>query len=116
MSNELRHGQTGSGDAGAAVPPEAPADPPRKATANPVPRTRTGAAWFGLCAVALLSVVLIVFMLQNTRTVRVDFLWMNGSLPLALALLIAGVGTALLTMAVGAARITQLRRLSRRRR
>ena len=84
MSNELRHGQTGSGDAGAAVPPEAPADPPRKATANPVPRTRTGAAWFGLCAVALLSVVLIVFMLQNTRTVRVDFLWMNGNVPIVL--------------------------------
>ena len=88
---------------------------PPATPASRVPRTRTGAAWFGLCAAALLSVVLIVFMLQNTRAVRIDFLWMNGSLPLALALLIAAAGAALLTMTVGAARITQLRRLSRKR-
>jgi uncharacterized integral membrane protein len=81
-----------------------------------MPRTRTGAAWFGICAAALLFVVLIVFMLQNTGSVQVSFLWMDGSLPLALALLIAAVGAALLTMVVGAARITQLRRLSRRQR
>jgi uncharacterized integral membrane protein len=55
-------------------------------------------------------------MLQNTRSVEVTFLWMHGTLPLALALLIAGVGVAILTMVVGAARITQLRRLSRRQR
>ncbi len=88
---------------------------PPTAAGNRVPRTRTGATWFGICAAALLSVVLIVFMFQNTGNVRVDFLWMNGSLPLALALLIAAVGAALLTMVVGAARIAQLRRLSRRR-
>ncbi|WP_173069945.1 lipopolysaccharide assembly protein LapA domain-containing protein [Phytohabitans houttuyneae] len=80
-----------------------------------MPRTRTGAVWFGICAAALIFVVLIVFMLQNTRGVRVDFLWMDGSLPLALALLMAAVGAALLTMVVGAARIAQLRRLSRQR-
>jgi uncharacterized integral membrane protein len=76
--------------------------------------TRTGAAWFGICAAALVFVVLIVFMLQNTRSVEVNFLGMHGDLPLALALLIAGVGAAILTMVIGTARITQLRRLSRR--
>jgi uncharacterized integral membrane protein len=79
-----------------------------------VPRTRTGAAWFGICAAALVLVVLIVFMLQNTRSVEVTFLWMHGSVPLALALLVAGVGVAVLAMAVGEARIGQLRRLARR--
>jgi uncharacterized integral membrane protein len=77
--------------------------------------TRTGAAWFGICLAAVLLVVLIVFMLQNTGTVEVTFLWMHGNLPLALALLVASVGTAIVTMVVGAARITQLRRQSRRR-
>jgi uncharacterized integral membrane protein len=38
----------------------------------------------------------------------------HGNLSLALALLIAGVGAAILTMVIGAARITQLRRLSHR--
>jgi uncharacterized integral membrane protein len=72
------------------------------------------AAWIGVCAAALLFVVLIVFMLQNTGSVQVTFLWMHGSLPLALALLIAGVGAAIAAMVIGTARITQLRRLSRR--
>jgi uncharacterized integral membrane protein len=52
-------------------------------------------------------------MLQNTRSVEVSFLWMHGALPLAFALLIAGVGAAVLVIVVGAARITQLRRLPR---
>jgi putative membrane protein len=61
-------------------------------------------------------VVLIVFMLQNTANVEVKFLWMSGSLPLALALLVAGVGVAIVAMVVGTARMTQLRRLFRQRR
>jgi uncharacterized integral membrane protein len=60
--------------------------------------------------------VLIVFMLQNTRSVEVSFLWLHGSVPLALALLIASVGTAIAVIVVGAARITQLRRQTRRSR
>ncbi|GAA4455992.1 hypothetical protein GCM10023170_049970 [Phytohabitans houttuyneae] len=106
MSNDLRRVRSGS---------DGPAPAASTTTANRVPRTRTGAVWFGICAAALIFVVLIVFMLQNTRGVRVDFLWMDGSLPLALALLMAAVGAALLTMVVGAARIAQLRRLSRQR-
>jgi uncharacterized integral membrane protein len=82
-------------------------------TTNQIPRTRTSAIWVGICAGALTLVVLIVFMLQNTRSVEVTFLWMHGNLPLALALLIAGVGVGILAMVVGAARITQLRHLPR---
>lgn len=91
-----------------------PTGPPALSPSGRVPRTRTGAAWFGICAAAVASVVLIVFMLQNTRSVEVTFLWMHGSVPLALALLIAGVGVAVVAMAVGGARIGQLRRLARR--
>jgi uncharacterized integral membrane protein len=80
-----------------------------------VPRTRWGSAWALLCAAALAAVILIVFLLQNTRSVEVSFLWLHGTLPLAVALLIAGVGSAVLTMVFGAARITQLHRLARRR-
>lgn len=68
----------------------------------------------GACVAAATLVVLAVFMLQNTGDVEVSFLWMHGSVPLAIALLIAGVAAAILTMSVGAARITQLRRRLRR--
>ena len=116
MSNDLRPTQNPPTDPPPTVTPAlGVADPPPLLAATRVPRTRTGAVWFGVCAAALLLVVLIVFMLQNTRSVEVSFIGMHGHLPLALALLVAAVGAAILTMVVGAARITQLRRLSRRR-
>jgi uncharacterized integral membrane protein len=106
----------GATDRGETAPAEPTTDQPTSPTAGRQPHTRTGAAWFGICAAALVTVVLIVFMLQNTRSVEVNFLWMHGNVPLALALLIAAVGAAIVTMVVGVARITQLRRLSRRQR
>jgi lipopolysaccharide assembly protein A len=96
-----------------AAPPQAMAPPPAVPSA-PAARTRTSAAWVGICLAVAVLAVLIVFLLQNTGSVEVTFLWMHGSLPLAIALLIAGVGASLLTMTVGAARITQLRRRFRR--
>jgi lipopolysaccharide assembly protein A len=113
MSSDLHRDQHVPVDPATAAP--TPAASPKTTTANLVPHTRTGAAWFGVCAAALLFVVLIVFMLQNTRSVEVTFLWLHGSVPLALALLIAAVGATILAATVGAARITQLRRLARRR-
>ena len=79
------------------------------------PATRTSAAWIAVCTATLAFVVLIVFMLQNTRQVEVTFLSMHGQVPLALALLIASVATAILVTTLGTARITQLRRAARRR-
>jgi uncharacterized integral membrane protein len=79
-----------------------------------VPRTRTSAAWFGVWAGAVALVLLIIFVAQNTATVQVNFLWLSGNISLALALLIAGVGGAVVAMAVGAVRIVQLRRLVHR--
>ena len=122
MSNDLhetRSAWANPDTPDAAAPPQTPAAPPAPPATSPkarVPRTRTGAAWFGICTAALLFVVLIVFMLQNTRSVEVTFLGMHGNLPLALALLIAAVGAAILTMVIGVARIAQLRLLSRRQR
>src|SRR4051812_6792482 len=106
MSNDLDRSAATS-----AAPPVAA--PSTETTGARPPRyTRTGAAWFGICLAAVVLVVLIVFMLQNTGPVEVPFLSMHGRLPLALALLVASVGTAIATMIVGAARITQLRRQS----
>jgi uncharacterized integral membrane protein len=112
----LNRTRTAPADPATAAPPLTPAGPPATLPMARVPRTRTGGAWFSVCAAALIFVVLIVFMLQNTRRVEISFLWMHGSLPLALALLIAGIGTAILAMVIGTARIVQLRRASRRQR
>lgn len=73
-------------------------------------RSRTGATWVGLCLAALVLVVLIVFLLQNTAPVQVDFLGLSGTAPLAVALLVAGVAVGLVALVVGSLRIGQLRR------
>jgi len=87
---------------------EAPARP------NPrVPRTRTSAVWFGVWAGVAALILLIVFVAQNTGGMQISFLWMEGQIPIALALLIAGVAGALIAMAVASVRIIQLRKLVR---
>ena len=101
-------------------PSDVPGPPPGTSPApSPAPQklprsSRTGRVWVAVCAAALLAVALIVFMLQNTHTVEVNFLGMTGSTSLALMLLIAAVGAVLLTLIVGSVRIVQLRRAVRR--
>jgi uncharacterized integral membrane protein len=106
---------------GETAPPAAGVEPPggtAPARREPVrvPRTRTSAVWFGVWAGVVTVILLIIFVGQNTASVEINFLWMSGSIPLALALLIAGVGGAIIAMAVSAARIIQLRRHFRRTR
>jgi uncharacterized integral membrane protein len=105
---------------GTPVPTEqvTPAQPVQSPAVSPgrVPRTRTGTAWVALIAAALLAVLLIVFLVQNTHSTEISFLWMTASTPLAVALLIAAVGSVLVTVILGTARITQLRRLVRKNR
>ena len=75
-----------------------------------VSRSRAGGVWVGSCVAALVLVALIIFMLQNTQPVLVSFLGMQGSVPLAVALLIAGVGVGIIALVIGTIRIAQLRR------
>lgn len=79
-----------------------------------IPRTRTGMAWLAACTAALISIALIVFMVQNTATVPVYFLWMTGNTSLGLMLLIAALGGIVVTLILGSARIIQLRHVVRR--
>jgi putative membrane protein len=92
--------------------PTPPSSPPRRRVRG----TRTGRVWVGVCAAALITVALIIFMVQNTHTVQVTFLGLTGSTSLALMLLIAAVGGILLTLVLGSARILQLRHSLRTRR
>jgi uncharacterized integral membrane protein len=94
-------------------PPSLPPEPPTPPAAR-LPHTRIGAAWFGVWAGAVVVILLIVFVGQNTAPLDVQFLWLDGQIPTALALLIAGVGGAIVAMAIAAARILQLRRAVRR--
>jgi uncharacterized integral membrane protein len=69
-----------------------------------------GAACVGISVAAIGLVALIVFMLQNTQPVLISFFTLEGTVPLALALLIAGVGVGVVALVIGSMRIGQLRR------
>ncbi|MGZ5418330.1 MAG: lipopolysaccharide assembly protein LapA domain-containing protein [Nocardioides sp.] len=64
----------------------------------------------------LLLIMLIVFILQNSTKVEVQFLGMSGTIPLGMALLIAAVGGGVVVAIAGVARVTQLRMNARRTR
>jgi uncharacterized integral membrane protein len=80
-------------------------------------RTRISAAWVGVIAGALVLILLLVFILQNTRMVRVSYFTTTGSMPLGVALLLAAIAGVLLAGGVATLRIWQLRhRLTRQER
>jgi uncharacterized integral membrane protein len=76
---------------------------------DPLRRSRVSGVWWAVVALAVLLLVLVVFIAQNTRSVQVSFLGWEGQAPLAVALLIAAVAGILLAVVAGALRILQLR-------
>lgn len=101
-----------------AAPPAIAADSPSSAirpTPAAPPTTKTGIAFSALIAGAIVLILLLVFILENTESVQVSLFGVSGRVPLGVALLLAAIGGALLTGIVGAARIVQLRRHVKRR-
>jgi uncharacterized integral membrane protein len=94
---------------------EQPFQPGAGSSAEPALRTRAGLAWLAVCAAVLIAVALLVFIVQNTQTVHVSFLWFDGSTSLAVAALVSAVAGSIVTLIVGTARIVQLRRALKRR-
>lgn len=78
--------------------------------------SRVGALWAGMILAALVLVLLLVFVGQNSQTVTVRFLWATGRLPLGVAMLFAAIAGVLAVAVPGTIRIVQLRRLAAGRR
>ena len=74
-----------------------------------VRRTRASAWWVGLIAAAVVLVALVIFIAQNSASVEVHFLGLQGQVPLAIALVLSAVAGILLVAIPGTARMIQLR-------
>ncbi|WP_307868443.1 LapA family protein [Umezawaea beigongshangensis] len=101
------------------TPPVVAPDPepplaPEHAPEQPFHRTRTSGAWVAVVVAAILLIFLLVFVLQNLDGATVQFLGIEATMPLGVALLFAAVIGALLVALVGGARIVQLRRQAKR--
>jgi uncharacterized integral membrane protein len=88
----------------------------RREAKDPLRGSRTSGFWSAVVALGLVLLLLIIFIVQNTRTTRVSFLAWEGEVPVAVALLIAAVAGLFLAALAGTLRILQLRRRVRRER
>jgi uncharacterized integral membrane protein len=135
MTTEPQHGPT---QAATPLPRPAPgAEAPQSATAPSAPapggqpsaapeqavlpqhkikRTRISGLWVAVGFFAVILLLLLIFILQNSRTVDVSYMGAHGHLPLGVALLLSAVCGVLLVVLAGAARISQLRAVARRHR
>ena len=95
-----------------AVAPGEPPETDRRTRRRP---TRISSLHIGLIVAAVVLVLLVVFLIQNSRTVEVKFFGAHLRVSLAVAMLVAAVAGALVTGAAGTARIAQLRKSMRGR-
>lgn len=78
-----------------------------------VGRTRLGSIWVSLIGMAAAFSALLVFILQNPARTDLHFLWLDGRVPLGVAMLFAAIAGILLIAIPGTGRILQLRRRAR---
>ncbi|MDY6999329.1 MAG: lipopolysaccharide assembly protein LapA domain-containing protein [Actinomycetota bacterium] len=102
---------------GPGTPPTGSPSPPSGSRPMPedaVKFTKAAAMWGSLIFGFLVLIVLLIFIAQNTESAQFAFLGWHWSLPLGVAILFAAVAGGLLTVAVGAVRIFQLRRAAKK--
>ncbi len=96
--------------------PPAPEQPRHRLRSHQVRRTRISGTWTAATAFAVVLLLLLIFILQNSHTVDVSYFGAHGHLPLGVALLLAAVAGILLVALPGTARIIQLRITAKRHR
>ncbi|GAA1480445.1 lipopolysaccharide assembly protein LapA domain-containing protein [Gordonia sinesedis] len=79
-----------------------------------VDHTRTRATFVGLVIGAIITILLLVFILQNLNKQQITLLAWEVNLPIGVSLLIAAIAGALITALIGGARMFQLNRALKR--
>ncbi|MET0928718.1 MAG: lipopolysaccharide assembly protein LapA domain-containing protein [Aeromicrobium sp.] len=79
-----------------------------------VKATRASGLWIGLISAAVLAVLFLIFIAQNSEKVTIHFLGLDGELSLAISLLLSAVIGALVVAVPGIVRISQLRHALRK--
>jgi uncharacterized integral membrane protein len=107
------HAPDTSAAAATSTGPESTRQPPAPHRAQ---RTRASALWVSILLFTLVLLLLLVFILENSRKVDIAYFGAHTHLPLGVALLLAAVCGILLVAIPGTGRILQLRATTRRRR
>jgi len=95
-----------------------PVEPPLTGSISPGPparrHSRAGAAWVALIVAALVLVLLLIFIVQNSGPVQVKYFGFEGTMSLGVAMVFAAVAGALTAGLLGTVRILQLRSRARK--
>jgi lipopolysaccharide assembly protein A len=111
-----------SGSTGQEHPPETPppVQPPAQQAVKPaqkaVKQSRISVAWVSLALFAVVLLLLLVFILENSRSVDISYLGAHGHLPLGVTLLLAAVVGILLVVLVWFGRGVRVRASAHRHR
>jgi len=98
------------------APQAAPGQPAAALPDHQIRRTRISGLWVAVGFFAVVLLLLLIFILQNSAKVDVSYMGAHGHLPLGVAMLLAAVCGVLLVVLAGAARISQLRATARKHR
>jgi len=90
------------------------ANSPTPQAIRAVRHTRINAAWVAWICGTILLILLLVFILQNLNRETVHLFFWTVHLPLGVSLLIAAIAGVVVTVAIGGARIYQLRRATKK--
>jgi uncharacterized integral membrane protein len=100
---------TSAGDTSSAESDSAPVSAGPTGRASKAPKqTLAGRVWVALGVAAILLILVIIFIAENTKSITISFLGLHGHISEALALLLAVVVGIIITLLVGSARILQL--------
>lgn len=93
-----------------------PGEPPtsRPSAVRPVRPSRLGGLWIALTSGALVLLLLLIFVLENSQEVGIAYFGAHGHLPLGVALLLAAILGILLVVIPGGGRMLQLRMAAHR--
>lgn len=104
------------GDAHSDAMPESSQSNTERQVAAPVAfteieSTRASRAWTRILPALLLLTVILVFVFQNLDNTKITFLMFSGTVPAALALIVASALGGLFVLTIGSIRIIQLRKV-----
>ena len=112
MTTPSSGAEPGGGRGAEPVRPQPPAQPPP----HQITPSRLGGLWIAMTCGAVILLLLLIFILENSHSVDIAYFGVHGQVPLGVALLLAAVLGVLLVVVPGAGRMLQLRRAARRHR
>lgn len=117
MATQRRHDQATGGPADSG-PDQRPATGPSVPHAGGLvlERTRTASLFVTAAVALILALLMVVFVLQNGDSQRLEFLWFDFTMPVGVAMLLAAIVGGLIVASLGLGRVVQLRLAARRHR